>query len=105
MAAATNSIELQPSGPPRRLARPEGFKTASISVGFSGDAIRLLASEGSADALVARVEQPGWASFPRTRTDNEYCRTWISDLICTLLVLGFCVFLSVAAIAQEQQQV
>ena len=72
MAAATKSIELHPSGPPRRLMRPEGFKTSSISVGFSGNAIRLLADEGSADALVARVEQPGWASFPKTHTDDEY---------------------------------
>jgi hypothetical protein len=72
MAFATKSIELHPSGPPRRLARPNGFKTSSISVCFSGDAIRLLTSEGSADALVARVEHPGWASFPKTHTDNEY---------------------------------
>jgi hypothetical protein len=72
MAAATKSIELHPSGPPRRLVRPDGFKTSSISVGISGDAMRLLANEGSADALVARVEQPGWASFPKTHTDSEY---------------------------------
>jgi hypothetical protein len=72
MAATTKSIELHPSGPPRRLPRPDGFKTASISVGLSGDVIRLLANEGSADALVARVEQPAWASFPKTHTDNEY---------------------------------
>lgn len=72
MAAATKTIELDPSGPPRRLARPDGFKTASISVSFGGDAIRLLTTEGQADALVATVEQPGWASFPKTHTDSEY---------------------------------
>jgi hypothetical protein len=72
MAATTKNIELHPSGPPRRLPRPVGFKTASISVGLSGDVIRLLANEGSADALVARVEQPGWGSFPKTHTDKEY---------------------------------
>jgi hypothetical protein len=72
MAAATKRIQLHPSGPPRTLARPAGFRTSAISVGFSGDAIRLLANEESADAVTARVEQPGWASFPRTHTDNEY---------------------------------
>lgn len=71
MAAITKSIELHPFGPPRRLPRPDGFKTVSISVGLSGDVIRLLANEKSADALVARVEQPGWASFPKTHTDNN----------------------------------
>src|SRR5260370_35372330 len=73
MSACRKSIVLDPSGPPQRLVRPDGFKTSSISVGISGDAIRLLANEGSADALVARVEQPGWASFPKTLTDSEYC--------------------------------
>ena len=72
MAAASKVIELHPSGLPRKLARPDGFKTASISVGFDGGAIRLLTSEGQADALIARVEQPGWASFPKTHTDSEY---------------------------------
>jgi hypothetical protein len=72
MAAATKSIELHPAGPPRRLVRPNGFKTASTSVGYDGGAIRLLTSDGQADALIARVEQPGWASFPKTSTDSEY---------------------------------
>ena len=72
MAAATKSIELHPSRPPRKLARPDGFKTTSISVGFDGDAVRLLTSEGQANALVAREEQPGWASFPKTQTESEY---------------------------------
>ena len=72
MAAATKSIDLHPSRPPRRLARPDGFKTVSVSVGFDGCAIRLLTSERQADALIARVEQPGWASFPKTHTDSEY---------------------------------
>jgi hypothetical protein len=72
MAGATKSIELHPTGPPRRLVRPDGFKTASTSVGFDGDAIRLLTSESQADALIARVEKPGWASFPKTSTDSDY---------------------------------
>src|SRR5258708_10128403 len=72
MSAATKSIELHPSGPPRKLPRPDGFKTNSISVGFDGDAMRLLNSEGRADALVAREEQPGGVSFPKTQTESEY---------------------------------
>jgi hypothetical protein len=72
MAATTKRIELYPSDPPRKLVRPDGFKTAAISVGFDGEVIRLLVSEESADALVGREVQPGWASFPKTRTDNEY---------------------------------
>jgi len=72
MAAATKTIELPPSGPPRRLVRPDGFKTTSVAVGFDGSAIRLLTSEEQADALIAKVELPGWASFPKTHTDSEY---------------------------------
>lgn len=72
MAAATKSIELHPSGPPRKLSLPDGFKSTSISVGFDGDAIRLLTSEVQADSLAAREVQPGWASFPKTHTDSEY---------------------------------
>jgi hypothetical protein len=72
MSAAAKSMELHPSAAPRRLARPDGFKTASVSVGLSGDAIRLLVKDESAEALVARSEQPGWASFPKTHTEEEY---------------------------------
>jgi hypothetical protein len=72
MTAVTKIVELHPSGPPRRLPRPDGFKTAAVSVGLDGNAIRLLVEEETADALVSSVEQPGWASFPRTHTDREY---------------------------------
>jgi hypothetical protein len=72
MTASTKFIELHPSRSPQRLERPYGFKTTSISIGIGGEAIRLLTPDGQAGALVATEEQPGWASFPKTHTDNEY---------------------------------
>jgi hypothetical protein len=72
MTTGAKTIELDPSVPPRKLARPDGFKTVSISVGIDGDVIRLLVNEESVGALTARMEQPGWASFPKTQTDKEY---------------------------------
>ena len=72
MSSSEKSIALAASGPARRLVRPEGFKMASISVGFTGEVIRLLVAEELAAGLVARIEQPGWASFPKTHTDREY---------------------------------
>jgi hypothetical protein len=72
MATGTSRIELRPFGSPRKLARPFGFETASISVGFHGDAIRLLVREGATEALRETVEGPGKASFPKTQTDVEY---------------------------------
>ena len=65
-------LELNPTGLPRRLARPGEFKVTSIAVSFDGEVVRLLTSEGQAGALTARTEQPGWASFPTTHTDSEY---------------------------------
>ena len=41
-------------------------------MGLNGDAIRLLIREDLAEAFVAREEQPGWASFPKTHTESAY---------------------------------
>jgi hypothetical protein len=41
-------------------------------VGLNGEAIHLLVHRNSADLLVARTEQSGWASFPTTHTEKEY---------------------------------
>ena len=72
MTSSEKRIELRPFVPRQRLKRPDGFTTASVSVGLNGDVIRLLVEQKSLDALVARMEQPGWASFPRTHTDTGY---------------------------------
>jgi hypothetical protein len=72
MSSAEKTTALRPVSQPRRLNRPDGFTMASVAVGINGDAIRLLVPEEHAQALVARTEQPGWASFPKTHTDNEY---------------------------------
>jgi hypothetical protein len=43
MAATTKSIELHPLGPPRRLPRPDGLKTASgVTSGGSISSARLV---------------------------------------------------------------
>jgi hypothetical protein len=72
MSSAEKMIALQPVSQPRRLNRPDGFLAASVAVGINGDAIRLLVPNEHAQALVARTEQPGWASFPKTHTDSGY---------------------------------
>src|ERR1700683_4824879 len=72
MTASEKRVELRPFVPRQRLKRPDGFTTASVSVGLNGDVIRLLVDQKSSDALVARMEQPGWASFPKTHTDTGY---------------------------------
>jgi hypothetical protein len=47
-------------------------ETAAVSVGLNGEAKHLLVARNSADELVARTEQPGWASFPKSHTETEY---------------------------------
>lgn len=56
----------------QKLSKAAGFKIASIAVGLNGEAIRLLVPRMYADALTGRIEQPGWASFPKTHTEMEY---------------------------------
>jgi len=41
-------------------------------VDFSGNALQLLVEERWVEALRARIEQRGWASFPKTHTDESY---------------------------------
>lgn len=65
-------VELYPVGTPQKLARHEGYKVVSTEVGPRGEALRLLASDESAQSIFARIQQPGWASFPKTRTESEY---------------------------------
>lgn len=72
MNSPQKTIALRPVSQPRRLNIPNGFKSASVAVGINGDAIRLLVPEEDAPALIARTEQPGWASFPKTHTDGSY---------------------------------
>src|ERR1700691_4692857 len=72
MTASEKRIELRPFVPRQRLKRPDGFTTASVSVGLNGDVIRFVVDQKSSHALVARMEQPGWASFPKTHTDTGY---------------------------------
>lgn len=72
MNAPEKHVVLHPVGEPRRLSTPDGFKAASVAVGINGDAIRLLVRDEDAPALIARTEQAGWASFPKTHTDDSY---------------------------------
>jgi hypothetical protein len=65
-------IELSPSSTTRNLPWPDGSKVAASAIGLKGKAIRLFVSDNSAKGIFARTEQPGWASFPKTRTEGEY---------------------------------
>src|SRR5262249_58074536 len=72
MANAIPTIVLHASVAPRKLPRPIGFKPVSVSVASNGKVIRLLVPEKIAGSVFATVVQPGWASFPKTRTEEGY---------------------------------
>ena len=72
MAKAAPTVALRPSAASRTLSRPTGFKPISVSVGLNGRAIRLLVPDEIADGIFVRTEQPGWASFPKTHTQEDY---------------------------------
>ena len=71
MADAAAKIELNPVAPPQGLPRTEGFKVVSTEIGPKGEVLRLLVRDNSAGSLV-KTKQLGLASFPETRTKNEY---------------------------------
>jgi hypothetical protein len=48
MAGTTNRVELYPFSAPQKLEPPDDFNTAAVSVGFGGNAVRLLVKEGYA---------------------------------------------------------
>jgi hypothetical protein len=54
------------------LSRAPGLAVASVSVGDKGDAIRLLTRSESAHLPSGRIEQAGFASFPRNRAAHPY---------------------------------
>lgn len=72
MPRAADSIELRPVVPRQTLPRDQGFRVVATEISLRGEAIRLLVSDDSANSLFARIEQPGWASFPKTQTEGEY---------------------------------
>ena len=47
------ALSFIPFSAPQKLERPDGFKTAAVSVDFGGNAVRLLVKEGSAGELIA----------------------------------------------------
>jgi hypothetical protein len=55
-----------------RLPAKPGFSALSHSVGFEGDALRLLVRSDLAHVAFGREESPGFASFPLTRAEEEY---------------------------------
>lgn len=72
MAKEVPTVALRPFAVTRNLSRPTGFKTVSVSVGVNGNAIRLLVPNEVAYGVFARTEQPGFASFPKTKTEQNY---------------------------------
>src|SRR5579862_9541356 len=72
MARETSHVELRPRESPRRLSRPSGFETASVSVGLHGDVVRLLIGEENNKALRDKIVGRGKTLFGKSRTDLEY---------------------------------
>jgi hypothetical protein len=70
--SAVNPIEFIPTRAAIRLSAPAGFELASSAIGFGGDLIRLWIQAEAADAVFARTENPGFASFPVTQSAREY---------------------------------
>ncbi len=54
------------------LPRSPEFAVASISVGLQGDVSRFLIRNESAHLPSGRIEQAGFASFPRSRAEHPY---------------------------------
>lgn len=70
MVKAIPTIPLHQSATTRTLSRPAGFKPVSVAVGLNGSAIRLLVPNEIADRLFATTEQPRFALFPKTKTED-----------------------------------
>jgi hypothetical protein len=72
MSTRLDRINLSPALSPKRLSSPKGYRPVSTCVDINGNAIRLLVTETTSIALMARFVQAGWASFPETQTTGEY---------------------------------
>jgi hypothetical protein len=68
---SNNLLELNPVAV-MSLPRVPALAVASVSVGVQGDAIRLLIRNESAHLPSGRIEQAGFASFPRSRAEHPY---------------------------------
>jgi hypothetical protein len=66
------TLDLHPLQAPVPLSTPKGFRVVSTSIGPAGEAIRLLVPEMTARLVFATEEQAGWASFPKTHTQEPY---------------------------------
>ena len=86
MAGTTNRVELYPFSPPQKLERPDGFKTAAVSVDFGGNAVRLLVKEGSAGELIATGKPPGgeYSAILTVAGDSWSSETPVSELTVAL---------------------
>lgn len=67
-----SAIALSPAAEPVRLQCPAGHRCVSTSIGAHGEAMRLFVPDEFAQALFATEVQPGWASFPKTHTEQSY---------------------------------
>jgi hypothetical protein len=72
MEKAVSKIALHPSVPTRTLSRLTGFKPVSISVGLNETVLCLLVRDEVAEGIFARTAQTGFASFPKTQTEEKY---------------------------------
>jgi len=68
-------IDLNPIQAPVRVSVAEGFRCVSTGIGAWGESIRLSVPAEMAEGVFGTVEQSGWASFPKTHTDQTYTAT------------------------------
>lgn len=68
-------IDLKPIQAPVPVPVPPGFRCVSTAIGARGEAIRLSVLAEIAEDIFGTVEQPGWATFPKTHTEQAYTAT------------------------------
>jgi hypothetical protein len=65
-------INLNPIHAPVRVSVAEGFRCVSTGIGAWGEAIRLSVPAQMVEGVFGTAEQSGWASSPKTHTDQTY---------------------------------
>lgn len=69
------TIELAPIGEPVHLPEVPGCRAVSTNVSANGEVIQMWVPAEVEDHLFSVEEEPGWATFPATHTEEPYSAT------------------------------
>ncbi len=73
----TGTIDLHPIAGPLNLPALPGCRAVSTHIAWNGDVLQLWVPESAVESLFAHDEREGWASFPKTHTDQPYSATLV----------------------------